>query len=149
MLYINIRPGRSTRIKKNTHTHTRSDLQSKTHWGLISSFGECVCECVCVCVCVPGLAGVPVARGAPHAATLCQHTAPMPSVCSVTHIRCMLLSLSPQSADLPRCAFLRVSVCVSVCLCLRVSVCVCVCVCVCVFVFRIWLQPPPRTLVGV
>lgn len=47
-------------------------------------------------VCMPGLAGVPVARGAPHAAMLCQQTALMPSICSVTYIKCMLLSLSPQ-----------------------------------------------------
>lgn len=45
---------------------------------------------------MPGLAGVPVARGAPHAAMLCQQTALMPSICSVTYIKCMLLSLSPQ-----------------------------------------------------
>lgn len=47
-------------------------------------------------VCMPGLAGVPVARGAPHAAMLCQQTALMPSICSVTYIKYMLLSLSPQ-----------------------------------------------------
>lgn len=47
-------------------------------------------------VCMPGLAGVPVARGAPHAAMLCQQTALMPSICSVTYIKCMLLSLTPQ-----------------------------------------------------
>lgn len=48
---------------------------------------------------MPGLAGVPVARGAPHAAMLCQQTALMPSICSVTYIKCMLLSLSPQSSE--------------------------------------------------
>lgn len=57
---------------------------------------------------MPGLAGVPVARGAPHAAMLCQQTAPMPSICSVTYIKCLLLSLSPHQSEPCPSARLRV-----------------------------------------
>jgi len=66
---------------------------------------------------MPSLAGVPVARGAPHAAMLCQQTAPMPSICSVTYIKCLLLSLSPQLSE--PCPPSRLTV--QMCMCLRLA----------------------------
>lgn len=73
------------------HLSHTAQCTVQTHWGLISAFTKSVCQAWLV----------PVARGAPHAAMLCQQTALMPSICSVTYIKCMLLSLSPYSLNPP------------------------------------------------
>lgn len=66
--------------------------------------------------CMPSLAGEPVACGAPHAAMLCQQTAPMPSICSVTYIKFTLLSLSPQHSEPCLATHLPVQACTYLCL---------------------------------
>lgn len=95
-----------------SHRQVNRLLTERSHKGLI------LCSDGNVCQAWPG---VPVARGAPHAAMRCQQTLLTASFCSVTYIGRTLLSFSPQQSE-PKGLV--------------------------IFVFGIWFHPALSTLMG-